>query len=362
MPYEYEVPTVITQTPGFAGKALMPGDYGAMVLLVDDQLIIGEAVRRALADQPDIDFHFCSDPVHAIDVAQQISPTIILQDLVMPGRDGLALVTEFRAHAATRSIPIVVLSTREEPRTKEAAFAAGANDYLVKLPDRIELIARVRYHTRAYVSQLQRDEAYKALRESQRQLMEANLELQRLTNLDGLTGLNNRRRLDEYAESEWLRAAREGADFSLLVLDVDDFKRYNDTYGHIAGDSVLKQVATAIHTHCGRPSDLPARFGGEEFAIVLPGTDLAGAWHLAETIRKAVEGAYIPHTTSTTGGVVSLTVGGICARPRNGNSLLDALIRADKALYEAKRKGKNKVVIHQLADPPDSGGSLGRPG
>jgi two-component system chemotaxis family response regulator WspR len=324
-----------------------------MVLLVDDQLIIAEAVRRALADEPDIDFHFCSDPARAIEVAQQISPTIILQDLVMPGRDGLALVADYRAHESTRSIPILVLSTREEPRTKEAAFAAGANDYLVKLPDRIELIARIRYHTRAYVSQLQRDEAYKALRESQRQLMEANLELQRLTNLDGLTGLNNRRRLDEYAESEWLRAAREGAEFSLLVADVDDFKRYNDTYGHVAGDGVLKQVAMSIRVHCARPADLPARFGGEEFAIVLPGTDLAGACHLAETIRQAVEDAHIPHKKSTTGEFVTLSVGGICAKPRGGGTLLDALIRADKALYEAKRKGKNAVAVQQMADGVD---------
>jgi two-component system chemotaxis family response regulator WspR len=347
---QYEV-TVSIQTPAVAGKALMARECGAMVLLVDDQLIIAEAVRRALANEPDIDFHFCCDPARAIDLAQQISPTIILQDLVMPGRDGLALLAEYRAHEATRSIPVVVLSTREEPRTKEAAFAAGANDYLVKLPDRIELIARIRYHTRAYVSQLQRDEAYKALRESQRQLMEANLELQRLTNLDGLTGLNNRRRLDEYAESEWLRAARESADFSLLVVDVDDFKRYNDTYGHIAGDGVLKQVATTIRNHCGRPADLPARFGGEEFAIVLPGTDMAGTCHLAETIRRSVEEAKMPHRGSTTGDCVTLSVGGICTRPQGAGTLLDALIRADKALYEAKRKGKNRVVVHQLAEP-----------
>jgi two-component system chemotaxis family response regulator WspR len=329
----------------------MPGEYGAMVLLVDDQVIIAEAVRRALADQPDIDFHFCCDPARAIDMAQQISPTIILQDLVMPGRDGLALVAEYRAHESTRLIPVVVLSTREEPKTKAAAFAAGANDYLVKLPDRIELIARIRYHTRAYVSQLQRDEAYKALRESQRQLMEANLELQRLTNLDGLTGLSNRRRLDEYAESEWLRAAREGADFSLLVVDVDDFKLYNDTYGHVAGDSVLKQVAMVIRTQCGRPADLPARFGGEEFAVVLPGTDLPGAGHMAEAIRQAVQDAHIPHTASVTGDCVTLSIGAISAKPRGGNTLLDALIRADKALYEAKRKGKNRVAVHQLEVP-----------
>src|SRR6266566_9903761 len=194
----------------------IPPEYHVMVLLVDDQAMVCEAIRRALATETDIDFHYCADAREAMSVANHIKPTVILQDLVMPGIDGLSLVSQYRSNPATKDIPIIVLSTNENPQVKGQAFALGANDYLVKLPDRIELIARIRYHTRAYVTQLQRDEAYKALRESQRKLMEANLELQRLTNLDGLTGLSNRRRLDEYAESEWLRAAREAGEFSLL--------------------------------------------------------------------------------------------------------------------------------------------------
>jgi two-component system chemotaxis family response regulator WspR len=322
-----------------------PDDYAAMVLLVDDQLIIAEAVRRALAGEPDIDFHFCAEPEQAIVRAEQICPTIILQDLVMPGVDGLSLVRAYRSHDVTRRIPVVVLSSRDEPKTKGDAFAAGANDYLVKLPDRIELIARIRYHTRAYLNQLQRDEAYGALRESQRQLMEANLELQRLMNVDGLTGLNNRRRFDEYAHSEWRRAAREHEEFSLLVADVDDFKRYNDTYGHVAGDTVLKQVAAAIRTSCARPGDLAARFGGEEFAVILPGTGLAGAQHVGETIRRAVEELQIPHSAATTGSQVSLSIGGIAIKPQHQQSLLEAIVSADKALYEAKHQGKNRVLV-----------------
>lgn len=335
------------QSTTVAAKPLQPGRYGAMVLLVDDQLIIAEAVRRALADEADIDFHFCADPARAIALAQQISPTVILQDLVMPGTNGLTLLKAYRAHPSTCSIPVIVLSSKEEPKIKEESFAAGANDYLVKLPDRIELIARIRYHTRAYLNQLQRDEAYQALRESQRQLMEANLELQRLTNLDGLTGLNNRRRFDEYADSEWRRAIREGIEFSLLIVDVDDFKRYNDTYGHIAGDGVLKQIAAAIRTSCARPADLPARFGGEEFAVILPGTDLPGARHVAAAIRRGVETASIPHSASTNGDHVTLSVGGISTKPKPGASLLEALVNADKALYEAKRRGKNTFEVIQ---------------
>jgi signal transduction histidine kinase len=148
-----------------------------MVLLVDDQAMVGEAIRRSLASEPDINFHYCANPQDAFALALQLKPTVILQDLVMPGVDGLTLVKRFREETRTRAIPVIVLSTREEPATKSEAFAAGADDYLVKLPDRIELIARIRHHTRGYVSQLQRDEAYRALRESQQQLVDSNTAL-----------------------------------------------------------------------------------------------------------------------------------------------------------------------------------------
>jgi len=154
-----------------------PPEYHVMVLLVDDQAMVCEAVRRALASEPDIDFHYCADAREAMAVATQIRPTVILQDLVMPGIDGLTLVNQFRANPVTREIPIIVLSTNENPQVKGQAFALGANDYLVKLPDRIELIARIRYHSRAFLNQLQRDAAYRALRESQQQLINGNAQL-----------------------------------------------------------------------------------------------------------------------------------------------------------------------------------------
>jgi signal transduction histidine kinase len=148
-----------------------------MVLLVDDQAFVGEAVRRLLADQSDIDLHYCSDPLAAIGQAAQVHPTVILQDLVMPQIDGLDLVRMFRAHPSTAQTPIVVLSTREDPYVKSQAFAAGANDYLVKLPDKVELAARIRLHSKAYVNAVQRDEAMQALRVSQRQLLESHTAL-----------------------------------------------------------------------------------------------------------------------------------------------------------------------------------------
>lgn len=142
--------------------------YTISVLLIDDQMIIAEAVRRMLMDQADIVFHYCSDPGKALETANRIKPTVILQDLVMPDCDGILLVKYFRANPSTRDIPVIVLSTKEDPRVKAEAFAVGANDYIVKLPDRIELIARVRYHSNSYIRLLERNEAYKRLEESQK--------------------------------------------------------------------------------------------------------------------------------------------------------------------------------------------------
>lgn len=154
--------------PAAPGAAATPA---FRVLLVDDQPIIGEAVRRMIADQSDFAFEYCRDPLRAIEIATSFRPTVILQDLVMPGIDGLDLVRDYRKNEATREIPLVVLSSQEEPATKAEAFARGANDYLVKLPDALEVLARLRYHSRGYVAQIERNEAYRALDESRAMLL-----------------------------------------------------------------------------------------------------------------------------------------------------------------------------------------------
>jgi two-component system chemotaxis family response regulator WspR len=315
-----------------------------MVLLVDDQAIIAEAIRQALADEDSVDFHYCASPEEAVQCAEETRATVILQDLVMPGTDGLTLVRQYRQNTATRDIPIIVLSTKEEPLVKSAAFAAGANDYLVKLPDQIELIARIRYHSRSYLNLLQRDEAYQALRQSQQQLLATNLELQRLTHSDGLTGLSNRRYLDQYLAAEWRRGTRDKISLGFLMIDVDNFKAYNDTYGHVAGDEVLKQVAHTVEACLGRSPDLAARFGGEEFAVVLPGTSAGGLRLLAEKIRIAIEGLGIPHSGSTS-GVVTISIGAASVVPTLTLPVTTLIEAADVGLYQAKRDGKNQVAM-----------------
>ena len=329
------------ETPDWSGTPMA----AAMVLLVDDQVMVGEAIRRALANTPNIDFHFCPDPQQALATAVTTRPTVILQDLVLPGVNGLTLVQAYRAHPVTRDIPIIVLSTKEDPLIKSAAFAAGANDYLVKLPDNIELVARIRYHSRSYMTLLQRDEAYRALRVSQQQLLDTNLVLQRLMNSDGLTGLSNRRHFDEYLELEWRRSTREQTQISLLMIDVDYFKAYNDAFGHLEGDEALRQVAKAIRANSSRPSDLPARYGGEEFALVLPSTSPGGARLLAEKLRQTIAGMNIPHVAPSQGSSLTVSIGLATMVPQVGSHSRQLIQSADQGLYAAKHNGRNQVAV-----------------
>jgi two-component system chemotaxis family response regulator WspR len=341
----------MTEFMGMSGlpsmTAQLPEQPNIMVLLVDDQVMVGEAIRRALADQVDFNYHFCSNAVDALTVAHSIKPTVILQDLVMPEVDGLDLVRSYRATPATRDVPIIVLSTKEEAVVKREAFAAGANDYLVKLPEAIELVARIRYHSRAYMNQLQRDDAYRALYQSQRQLQETNIELQRLTNVDGLTGLSNRRYFDEFVDAQWKLAMREHKPISLLMVDVDDFKRYNDTYGHLAGDEVLKRLAALMSETFSRPTDLCARFGGEEFVVVLPSTPAAAARMLGQRLVERVRSLAIMHSGSTVNRYVTVSMGGATRIPNSAERFHAFMDTADQALYRAKNGGKDRVVMDE---------------
>lgn len=186
-------------------------------------------------------------------------------------------------------------------------------------------------------------------------LAEANAQLERLSNVDGLTGLANRRSFDSYLEREWQRAMREKQPLTLIMADVDHFKSFNDTYGHQAGDDCLRQIATVIREGASRATDLAARYGGEEFVVVLPGTETTGAAQVAEKIQASVVGLAIPHKASAAGGFVTISLGvagiaaGKCASPA------ELIAAADQAMYEAKQKGRNQVRVADAPDKENSG-------
>jgi len=277
-------------------------------------------------------------------MATELLPTIILQDLVMPEIDGLTMVRFFRANPVLLHVPIIVLSTKEEPEIKSKAFEFGANDYIVKLPDKMELVARIRYHSQAYINQKQRDEAFAALVKSQHELAEANAILQKLSSLDGLTGIPNRRRFDEVLKAEWQRSIRHSNSISLIMLDIDFFKFYNDTYGHQRGDDCLKQVAKSLDNSVQRETDVVARYGGEEFAVILPETGSEGAFQVAETMRANIERQNIAHKASKVSDHVTISVGVATWVPERCSQCDKLITLADQALYKAKEKGRNRVI------------------
>jgi adenylate cyclase len=218
--------------------------HDVTVLLIDDQRLIGEAVRRMLADEPDIRFHYLDDPMRAIEVAQEIQPTVILQDLVMPQIDGLSLVSTFRANEATRDIPMIVLSSKEEAKTKAEAFARGANDYMVKLPDRLEVLARIRYHSRGYISLLERNEALQKLEIRNRFIRET---FGRYLSDDVVNNL-----LDA---PEGLRLGGEKREVTILMSDLRGFTAISEVYG-------AEQVVTLLNNYLGTMTDIILHYGG----------------------------------------------------------------------------------------------------
>ncbi|MBM3821468.1 MAG: diguanylate cyclase [Verrucomicrobia bacterium] len=317
------------------------------VLLVDDQRMVVEVIQRMLSQEKDIQLHYCLDPRQAIEEAKQFKPSVILQDLVMPDLDGMTLVREYHSHAETREIPIIVLSSKEDSAIKRDAFLRGASDYLVKLPDAIELTARIRLHASNFAT-------LRALHQSQRELKDANAALQRLSSIDALTGIANRRAFEERYTAEWRRASRAGPPLGLALIDIDAFKMFNDHYGHTAGDECLRRIASELNRSIFRASDLVARFGGEEFAVILPDAGASGVATIAERMRAAIDQLKLDHLKSPFSDHVTISVGASSCIPADCTEASDLIRDADEALYQAKRNGRNRVVISQRAEDPNA--------
>ncbi|GAB1410311.1 diguanylate cyclase [Desulfovibrionales bacterium] len=279
---------------------------------------------------------------------------LILMDVQMPDMDGFETAELMRGHARTRHIPIIFVTANHTERQHIfRGYDAGAVDYMFKPLDPQMLLSKVHvfleiYRQRVALQEKTRelDQKILQLQALQAELEEKNRQLHILSSLDGLTGIPNRRQFDATLRQEWTRLTREQLPLALIILDVDHFKRYNDTYGHVVGDSCLKQVAQALAALLKRPADLVARYGGEEFAAILPGTNQEGAEHMAETMRQAIINLNIEHTASLVLPLISMSLGVSAVIPGPGCMPGDLIQAADKALYEAKLGGRNRWVSH----------------
>jgi diguanylate cyclase (GGDEF)-like protein len=294
--------------------------------------------------------HGVDNGLDALSNVEDRLPHLILLDINMPNINGFQVCERLKSSARTRDIPVIFISARDEVLDKVQAFALGGVDYITKPFQIAEVLARVENQLTLRRLQRQLQEQNERLRLeinnriiAETALKEANQQLERLVNLDGLTELANRRCFDEYLEQEWQRSAREQLPLSLIMCDIDFFKNYNDTYGHVAGDDCLRKVSHLLKQVVRRPADLAARYGGEEFVVVLPNTDIDGAMLVSESIRLGLLDLALPHEDSSVCEFVTLSMGVTCLIPKIDSQPTVLLTAADYALYRAKELGRNQT-------------------
>jgi len=316
----------------------------SVILVVDDDPAMRQVLRRFM-EKDGYQVVEAANGEQGLEAYKRLKPQLVLLDALMPVMDGFACCTQLQklivetAHedevvthvndlnGAART-PVLMITGLDDQESVDRAFAVGASDYVTKPIHFAVLRQRVK-------RLIQQSQLYQKLEI-------ANRELQRLASLDGLTGVANRRRFDEYLELEWQQMAREKLPLSLILCDIDFFKKYNDSYGHQAGDACLRQVADALRFCARRSIDLVARYGGEEFAMILPNTTAAGAAQVAEEMRSVVNALEIPHVQSAVSAYVTLSLGIACITPRPNTSPTMLIAAADAALYQAKAAGRNR--------------------
>jgi len=311
------------------------------ILLVDDDPVIIHRISRILSEVATL--RFATNGEVALRLAREAIPDLILLDSEMPGMSGFEICEVLKADPEFADVPVIFVTSHSDTAVHVAGLELGAVDFIAKPISEPLLLARVKTQLRI-----------KHLAD----------ELRRISTVDALTGLANRRRLDERLEREWLRSMRDQDPIALLLVDVDFFKLYNDHYGHPEGDACLQAVARVLMENCQRPADLAARYGGEEFAILLPQTSLAGAELVAQRVLDAMDRQSMPHVASSIASHVTVSVGiGYVDVPGSEGQVRDMVAAADQALYAAKSAGRAQAW-HMDTDPlkvPSPGPATLRP-
>jgi diguanylate cyclase (GGDEF)-like protein len=290
------------------------------LLVVDDQPINIQVMYRCFAG--DYQVFMATNGDQALSVCASNPPDLILLDVVMPGLDGFEVCKRLKADESMRHIPVIFVTAHTDPAQETHGLSLGAVDFIAKPINPDVVRARVKTHlTLKFQSDL----------------------LRRLVFLDGLTGVFNRRYFDQQISTEWSRAARNNTPLSLILLDVDFFKLFNDRYGHQAGDDALRTVASALKTCLRRPADLVARYGGEEFACILPETSFEDALAIANELESKIRSLAIAHQSSEIDSILTISLG-LATRVSNADTDVNGLIGlADSLLYQAKHTGRGRV-------------------
>lgn len=273
---------------------------------------------------------------------------LVIMEVEMENMNGFQTAEIMRKNQNTKNIPIIfITSINKEQKCVFKGYQLGAVDYLFKPIDPVIIISKVKVFMDIYKKNYLLKVKTNLLERKIEELIllrESNYELEKLSFYDSLTGINNRRRFDKILDIEWNRAIRERKELSLIMIDVDNFKDYNDNYGHISGDECLKKVASTIYYTVKRSSDLVARYGGEEFITLLPNTSNKGAIEVAEKIRKNIELLNIKHEHSKISDKLTVSLGVNTVIPNLNKCKVDFIDQADRALYRAKAKKKNVVA------------------
>ena len=291
------------------------------ILIVDDAKenisVLAELLR------PDFKIRAATNGEKALEIAfSDNPPDLILLDVIMPGMDGYEVCRKLKEKTNTQNIPVIFVTGKTDEEDQVKGFNIGAVDYITKPFSAIIVKVRVGMH-----AELKRYRDY----------------LENISYLDGLTGIFNRRKFDEYLESAWNLAVRISMPVSMILMDIDFFKQYNDLYGHQEGDHCLIQIAQALSKTIVRKTDFFARYGGEEFVCILPNTPIEDTFIIAEKLRESVRLLQIPHADSTVEKIVTISAG-VASKFPTKNLSCSALIKAaDEALYRAKETGRNKT-------------------